>query len=113
MKPLLLINQQTEVLTVLLYLNQLVATELLYLNQITNILKDHPLDQFLIQEVNQSKKFLEEYRAQHEMLDEANQKRDKEHDNSVPVLPDPPLETEEQCSVNKPIQPMYSGFYHL
>ena len=39
---------------------------------------------------------LEEYRAQKEMLDKANQKRDKEHDNSVPVLPDPPLETEEQ-----------------
>ena len=39
---------------------------------------------------------MEEYRAQQEMLDKANQRRDKEHDNSVPVLPDPPLEIEEQ-----------------
>ena len=39
---------------------------------------------------------VEDYRTQQEMLDKANQRRDKEHDNNVPVLPDPPLETEEQ-----------------
>ena len=39
---------------------------------------------------------LEEYRAQKEMLDEANKKRDKVHDNKEPVTaPDPPIETEE------------------
>ena len=39
---------------------------------------------------------LEEYRTQKELLDEANQKRDKEHDNKEPVAPNPPLQTEEQ-----------------
>ena len=42
---------------------------------------------------------VEEYRTHKEMLDKANQRRDKEHDNSVPVLPDPPLEIEEQYTV--------------
>ena len=39
---------------------------------------------------------MEEYRTHKEMLDKANQNRDKEHDRKEPVFPDPPLETEEQ-----------------